>query len=150
MDGAEAAGLAADLDRGVSLPAAWYTDPGLLEREREKIFRRAWQYVGRTAQVAEPGDYFTASVGDIPVLVVHGDDRIRAFANVCRHRRHEVMKGAGNRRGLQCPYHAWTYGLDGCLRAAPRSDREDGFRRDELPLLAMSVDTWGPFVFVNP
>src|SRR5262249_26970411 len=74
---------------------------------------------------------------------------LRAFVNVCRHRRHEVMSGAGNRRTLQCPYHAWTYGLDGSLRAAPRSDREEGFNRADFPLLPVAVDTWGPSVFVD-
>ena len=78
------------------------------------------------------------------------DGELRAFLNVCRHRGHVVANGSGTRETLQCPYHAWTYGLDGRLRAAPRSDREPGFEADELGLLQIGVDTWGPFVFVNP
>ena len=74
---------------------------------------------------------------------------LRAFLNVCRHRGFPVAEGAGSRETLQCPYHAWTYGLDGSLRTAPRSDEEPGFRRDELGLVPVAVDTWGPFVFVN-
>jgi phenylpropionate dioxygenase-like ring-hydroxylating dioxygenase large terminal subunit len=142
--------LASDLDRGLSLPASWYTDPAILDLERERIFLRTWQYVGRIAQVAEVGDYFTAVVFDLPVVIVRGEDGLRAFVNVCRHRRHLVMSGAGNKKALQCPYHAWTYGLDGCLRAAPRSEREKGFDKEKLPLLPLRLDTWGPWVFVNP
>ena len=74
---------------------------------------------------------------------------MRAFLNVCRHRGFPLAEGSGNRETLQCPYHAWTYGLDGSLRAAPRSDEEPHFPRDELGLCAVAVDTWGPFVFVN-
>ena len=111
--------LAGELEHGLSLPASWYTDPAIVELERERIFMRSWQYVGRTAQVTEVGDYFTAAVLDLPVVVVRGEQGLRAFVNVCRHRRHLVMSGAGHKKVMQCPYHAWTYGLDGCLRAAP-------------------------------
>jgi choline monooxygenase len=142
--------LSQDLDRGVSLPASWYTDSSITDREHNRIFRRSWQYVGRLAQVAQVGDYFTALAVDLPIVVVRGGQGLNAFVNVCRHRRHEVMSGAGNRKAMQCPYHAWTYDLDGCLKAAPRSDREESFRKEDLPLLPVRVDTWGPFVFVNP
>jgi len=146
---AAAAELSRDLDRGWSLPASWYTDATVFERERERIFRRTWQYVGRTAQLATSGDFITGVAGGIPVVVVCRDGGLKAFVNVCRHRRHVVMSGAGNRKVLQCPYHAWSYDLDGRLKAAPRCDREVGFDKDELSLLPMQVDTWGPWVFVN-
>lgn len=140
-----------ELARGYTLPASWYTDPEILALEREHIFRRAWQYSGRAEQVAEPGDFFAAFAGHVPIVATRGQDgELRAFVNVCRHRGHLVAEGSGNRRTLQCPYHAWTYGLDGCLRNAPRSDHEPGFERDELGLVPVSVGTWGPFVFVNP
>src|ERR671926_967858 len=145
----EMADLADDLDDGLSLPAYWYTDPQITDLERDRIFMRTWQYVGRRAQVSAVGDYFTATVLDLPVVVVRDDEGLRAFVNVCRHRRHLVMSGAGNKKVLQCPYHAWTYGLDGCLKAAPRSDRELDFDKDDYPLLPLRVDTWGPWVFVN-
>jgi phenylpropionate dioxygenase-like ring-hydroxylating dioxygenase large terminal subunit len=79
-----------------------------------------------------------------------GDGELRAFVNVCRHRGHLVAQGAGCRETLQCPYHAWTYELDGTLRRAPRSEREPEFDPSGLSLLPVAVDTWGPFVFVNP
>jgi phenylpropionate dioxygenase-like ring-hydroxylating dioxygenase large terminal subunit len=131
------------------LPASWYTDPSVLAEERTRIFRRTWQYVGRTEQLVVPGDYLTAEVGDLPVVVVVGETDLRAFLNVCRHRRHLVMSGAGNRKSLQCPYHAWTYDLNGCLKAAPRADRDAGFRVEDYPLPALRVETWDRFVFVN-
>ena len=134
-----------------TLPWAWYTDPDVLRREGERLFSRAWQYVGHTGQVASDGSFFAATAGEIPVVVTRARDRVlRAFVNVCRHRGHVVAAGFGERETLQCPYHAWTYALDGTLRAAPRSDREPGFDTEELGLKAIAVDTWGPFVFVNP
>jgi phenylpropionate dioxygenase-like ring-hydroxylating dioxygenase large terminal subunit len=134
-----------------SLPWAWYADPDVLRREGERVFARTWQYVGHTGQVADTGAFFAASAGQIPVVVTRArDGLLRAFLNVCRHRGHVVASGAGRRETLQCPYHAWTYGLDGGLRAAPRSEREPGFEGDKLGLEPIPVDTWGPFVFVNP
>ena len=113
--------LARDLQRGVSLPASWYTDPAIAVRERARIFRRAWQYVGRAEQIARTGDFFTGVAGDVPIVVVRGEDGVRAFINVCRHRRHEVVEGAGNGRTLQCPYHAWTYDLDSSVQRGLRA-----------------------------
>ncbi len=123
----------------------------MLRREGERIFARAWQYVGHTGQVADDGSFFATAAGQIPVVVTRArDGELRAFLNVCRHRGHVVASGSGTRAALQCPYHAWTYDLDGRLRAAPRSDREADFDAGELGLVPIQVDTWGPFVFVNP
>jgi phenylpropionate dioxygenase-like ring-hydroxylating dioxygenase large terminal subunit len=134
-----------------TIPWSWYTDPAVLRLERERVFRRTWQYAARADQVADPGSFVAADAGGLPVVVVRGaDGELRAFLNVCRHRGSLVCEGEGRRETLQCPYHAWTYGLDGTLRAAPRADREPGFDRDELGLVAAAVGTWGPFVFVNP
>ena len=136
---------------GRTLPFDWYSDPAVLRLERERIFRRTWQYAGRTDQVAEPGAFFTCDLGGIPIVVVRDEqDGLRAFLNVCRHRGSLVCEGEGKRASLQCPYHAWTYGLDGSLRAAPRSERVPGFDKESLGLVAVPVDSWGPFVFVNP
>jgi phenylpropionate dioxygenase-like ring-hydroxylating dioxygenase large terminal subunit len=143
--------LRAQLLQGSTLPASWYSDPEVLSLEHERIFRRSWQYAGVLGQAAETGSFFTCSAGDTPIVVVRDRDRqLRAFVNVCRHRGHEVAEGCGRRETLQCPYHAWTYDLDGSLRAAPRSDREPGFDRANWSLRPVAVDTWGPLVFVNP
>lgn len=148
------AGLAAPegaLADGWTLPAAWYSDPAVLAVERERIFSRTWQYGGRVEQAAEPGAFFTTRAGHVPIVVVCDDDgRLRGFVNVCRHRGHLVASGEGCRATLQCPYHAWTYGLDGTLRRAPRSEREPGFDPEAFSLLPVAVEAWGPLVFVNP
>jgi len=132
-----------------TLPYAWYTDPEILRREQERIFRSSWQYVGHTGQLAQPG-YFACELGRTPVVVTRDRDGvIRGFLNVCRHRGFPLAEGEACRETLQCPYHAWTYGLDGRLRAAPRSEEEPAFPRDELELVPVAVGTWGPFVFAN-
>jgi len=134
-----------------TLPYRWYTDPRVAEIERDRIFRRTWQYAGHLGELDGPGSYFPTHAGGLPVVVTRdGDGTLRALVNVCRHRGALVATASARRRTLQCPYHAWTYGLDGALRAAPRSDLEPCFDRDALGLLPVSVDTWGPFVFVNP
>jgi phenylpropionate dioxygenase-like ring-hydroxylating dioxygenase large terminal subunit len=132
-----------------TLPYSWYTDPEILRREQERIFRSAWQYVGHTEQLAAPG-YFATEVGLTPVVVTRDREGVlRGFVNVCRHRGFPLAEGEQQRETLQCPYHAWTYGLDGRLRAAPRSEEEPDFPQDELGLVPVAVDTWGPFVFAN-
>ena len=133
-----------------TLPWSWYSDPEILRREQERIFRRAWQYVGHAGQLKDVGDRFAAWAGDVPVLVVRAEDGIRAFLNVCRHRGSLLAESEGSGKTIQCPYHAWTYGLDGSLRAAPRSEREVGFETEGLSLVPMRLETWGPFLFVNP
>ena len=102
--------------------------------------------LGHAGMAARAGDFFTARAGRIPVVVTHaGEGETRAFVNVCRHRGSIVAEGAGNRKALQCPYHAWTYGLDGRLRAAPRAD----FELDGIRLEPVRLGRWGPFLFVN-
>src|SRR5262245_58574680 len=134
-----------------TLPWGWYSDPAVLELERERIFRRSWQYVGHTGDVAEAGSFAATRVGDVPVVLVRDrEDTLRAFLNVCRHRGSIICDGKGRRETLQCPYHAWTYGLDGRLITAPRAKREGGLESPELGLVQLRLDTWGPLVLLNP
>ena len=143
------AGLASGTAKGTpaTLPWSWYSDPELLRLEQERIFRRGWQYAGPAEHAAAPGDFFTCSVGDVPVVVTRDrEGTLHALLNVCRHRGSLVAEGRGNRETLQCPYHAWTYGLDGRLRAAPRAAEVDV---EGIALADLSVDVWGPLVFVN-
>ncbi len=138
------------LEEGWTLPASWYSDEGVHALERERIFTGTWTYAGPAEWAREPGSFFASQVGHVPVAVVRGTDgTLRGFVNVCRHRGHLVVEGTGCRETLQCPYHAWTYDLDGSLRSAPRGGREPGFERGSFSLLPVSVGTWGPFVFVN-
>ena len=143
------ADLLAALDRGESLPASFYTNPSILEQEMVQVFRKSWNYVGPLAELAKVGDYVTGHAGNVPVVVVRNDKGLAGFVNVCRHRRHLVMKGRGNAALMQCGYHAWTYDLTGGLRRAPRSNAEPGFRVEDFPLLPIRVEALGPFVFVN-
>src|SRR5215210_1998894 len=132
-----------------TLPWSWYTDPEVLRREQERIFRSAWQYVGHEGMVAEHGDQFPAEAGDVPVLVVRDGDETRAFLNVCRHRGSQLVDVRGSSATIQCPYHAWTYGLDGSLLAAPRAEREPQFDPAGLSLVELRLERWGPLLFVN-
>jgi phenylpropionate dioxygenase-like ring-hydroxylating dioxygenase large terminal subunit len=129
-----------------TIPWQWYSDPAVLAREEETIFRGAWHYVG---QLGDAGDVVPGWAGQVPVVVVRAEDgEERAFVNVCRHRGSVVIEEAGNRKTLQCPYHAWTYGLDGSLRAAPRSERE-AVDLSDVSLSPVRLESWGPFRFVT-
>jgi phenylpropionate dioxygenase-like ring-hydroxylating dioxygenase large terminal subunit len=152
MHGApEATSVGAALNQGATLPATWYTEPAIFATEQERIFRRCWQYVGLLEQVTRPGDYFTCDAGIVPLIVTRDEaGTLRAFVNVCRHRGHQVAtEESGHCTVFQCPYHAWSYNLDGSLRGAPGMRDEPGFDRDQFPLIQAQADTWGPFVFVN-
>jgi len=136
--------------RTTTLPYDWYSDPAVLSLEHERLFSRFWQYVVSVSEVAEPGQFASATLGETPVVIVRGrDGELRGFVNVCRHRGFILCEGSGRRETLQCPYHAWTYDLDGSLRTAPRADREPGFDREGLGLHAIAVAQWGPFVFAS-
>jgi phenylpropionate dioxygenase-like ring-hydroxylating dioxygenase large terminal subunit len=133
-----------------ALPSSWYTDPRIFGLERERIFERTWQCVGVADQLGAPGDFLSATVGRVPVVILRGTDgELRGFVNVCRHRCAEVVSGTGNRQVLQCPYHAWTYDLDGRLVSAPRSGPEPFYETEDVRLEPVSVATLGPFVFAN-
>ena len=126
----------------------WFHAPEVHQRELRTVFRRGWQYVGTADRVAEPGSYFTSWIAQTPVVVTRdGAGVLRAFANVCPHRGHAVADGEGSRGTLQCRYHGWTFGLNGALRAAPRTDEDPTFDRSGVSLCEFAVDTWGPLVF---
>lgn len=140
----------ATVESGRTLPRDWYLDKDVYELEREAIFKKSWQYVGHVDELARPGDYVAAPVGDFTVLVTRGrDGELRAFHNTCQHRGHELACASGNTRLFQCPYHAWSYGLDGKLVNAPYMKETPGFDPSSIQLQSLQVDTWECFVFVN-
>lgn len=143
--------LAASLEQGMTLPAAWYTDPEWYARERDRIFRRTWQYAGLVEHAAAPGDFFTCEIADVPLFVTRDKTgALHAFVNVCRHRASQIVSAAcGHAKAFQCPYHAWTYGLDGTLRSAPGMRDEPAFDPSRFSLVEARLETWGPFIFVN-
>ena len=117
-----------------TLPYAWYDDPAVLRVEQERIFARSWQYATRADAVAEPGSMTPAWAGSLPVLVVRAHDgRLRGFVNVCRHRGHVLCEASARRETIQCPYHAWTYGLDGKLLdwLYDQARKVNGLRRED-------------------
>lgn len=137
------------LAAGATLPADFYVDPEIFELEREIIFGRSWEPVCLEQHLSQVGDYFAATVGGVPIVVVRDENgELRAHVNVCRHRAHLVASGTGNRRTLQCPYHGWTYDLSGCVRSVPRGTAEN-VRIDGLALVPAFAETWAGIVFVS-
>jgi Rieske 2Fe-2S family protein len=124
-------------------------DPAVWEAERERLFARLWCCVAREEDVAASGDVLAVDVAGESVLLVRDGDALRGFYNVCRHRGSQIVDPGCTTHvagGLRCPYHAWTYGLDGGLRRAPFVDEVD---LDRFGLHPVGVDTWGGWVFVH-
>jgi choline monooxygenase len=139
-----------ELPRATTIPARWYRDPQLLDLERETVFARTWQPVGWAKTVAEPGTYLAAEIVGEPVVVTRGKDAVlRAFSNVCRHRASIIAEGQGTTASLRCPYHGWTYALDGRLLGCPEFEGVLDFDKSSVCLPQFRVETWGPYVFVN-
>ena len=131
-------------------PAEWYTDPAMLELEKQKVFSRTWQYAASLDLLRLPGNYAAVEVNGVPLVLTRGlDGELRAFLNICRHRAGLVARGCGNRKSLQCQYHGWLYGLDGRLRNAPEFEGVEDFRKEDFGLLPVRVESFGPFAFVN-
>ena len=141
----------APLAEASTIPGPWYTDPRLARLERRAVFGRSWQLCARVEQVALAGQYVTAEIAGEPVVVVRGDDGVlRAFFNVCRHHAAAVMTAPeGHTTQLRCPYHGWTYALDGALKGVPDFAGVCHFDRARNGLVPVRVATWEKFVFVN-
>jgi choline monooxygenase len=138
------------LEYASTLSSRFYIDASVLADEQRGVFGRTWQLAGRAEQVAEAGQYFTATIADEPVLVVRGADGVlRAMSNVCRHRAGPVAHGEGKRPVLQCGYHGWTYSLDGRLARTPEFEGVEDFDRANCALPPFRVDVWNELVFVN-
>ncbi len=133
-----------------TMPAWTYTSPAFYRREVARIFGKVWNFLGAADQLPEPGDYRALTFAGVPLVLVRGNDgAVRAFANACRHRGSELLEGAGNCRTIVCPYHSWTYGLDGRLMTAPEMHESHGFDPAAFGLLPLRLETWGGFMFVN-
>jgi Rieske 2Fe-2S family protein len=136
-----------------TLPSSWYHDPAQYALELERVWYRDWVYLCRAATLPETGSFRTFTVGTQPVLLVRDEDgRIRAFRNTCRHRGAELCGASEGRlpaRGITCPYHAWSYGLDGSLRRIPNHGRGHYVDASERALYALGVGEWRGFVYVN-
>jgi len=144
-----------------TLASRFYTDPSILEIEKEKIFRRTWQLVGTLQQacgelnglkrtIADPETFFTADLAGEPIVVVRDKQgTLRAFSNVCRHRAGPIAQGSGCKNVLRCGYHGWTYTLDGRLIGTPDVEGVEFFDRSTMGMVPLRLETWEQFIFVN-
>ncbi|MBK6314429.1 MAG: aromatic ring-hydroxylating dioxygenase subunit alpha [Blastocatellia bacterium] len=141
----------APLEEASTIPAPWYVDLRVMDRELETVFSRTWQLVGRADQVREPGRYVTWEISNEPIVVVRGSDNVlRGFFNVCRHHAAAVMEEPeGEAKSLRCPYHGWTYALDGQLKGTPDFAGVCNFDRAEHGLVPVQVAEWENWVFVK-
>ena len=132
-----------------SLPPSCYTSPQIIEHEIDKIFRKFWIGVGRSDLVKSAGDYLTLDIAGQHILLLRDDkSKLRAFANVCRHRGARLVDGRGSTKGFRCPFHSWYYDLEGNLKAAPKMEEAKGFSKDENGLVAYQVEERFGFAFV--
>jgi Rieske 2Fe-2S family protein len=134
-----------------TLPQRYFVDPQVFAEETEKIFGRQWVCVGHQSQLALAGDYFVQEVaGESLVMVRDRAGAIHGFYNVCRHRGTRLREDAsGHCAAIQCPYHAWTYGLDGRLVGAPHMESIPGFDKADYSLHAVKLSLWEGFIFVS-
>lgn len=139
-----------DPEKSYTLPAPYYIDPAIFEREKQAIFFKTWNYACHASQVAEAGAFVTVQIIDQNIVVLRGQDGVlRAFYNVCSHRAHELLSGCGRTNMITCPYHAWTYHTDGRLRSAIGQKKVQGFAADDFRLREVRLEEYAGFVFVN-
>jgi len=134
-----------------TLPQRYFVSPEIFAKEQEKIFSAQWVLVGHQSQIARAGDYFVQEVAGESLIVLRDPKgEVRGFYNVCRHRGTRLCEEkAGHSLTIQCPYHAWTYGLDGRLIGVPHMDKVQGFDKAEYSLHAVNLSLWEGFIFVN-
>jgi choline monooxygenase len=139
------------LDHAWTIPSPWYFDPQVAALEQQGVFGKTWQVAGRADQVRSNGSFFTADVAGEPIVVARGEDgQLRAFYNVCRHHAAAVVTEAqGSAKQFRCPYHGWTYGIDGALKGMVEFEGVCDFDRGKNGLVPVAVQTWENFVFVN-
>lgn len=139
-----------DVTEAETLPPECYTDPAFFEFEKEALFNHEWLCVGRESWVTEPGDFFTVKHVDEPLIICRTKEgELKALSAVCQHRAMLVAEGRGNAKSFLCPYHHWTYALDGRLIGAPAMGKTCGFDRDDIRLPEIKTEVWEGFVFVN-
>jgi phenylpropionate dioxygenase-like ring-hydroxylating dioxygenase large terminal subunit len=133
-----------------AMPPSVYTSGEFLNRELNDVFAREWFAAGRASALAKPGDYVTLELAGQPIFVMRdGDNKLRAMSNVCLHRMSTLLEGAGNRGRIVCPYHGWTYNLDGSLRAAPAMTQNQCFDRADYRLPQVRCEEWLGWIMVS-
>ena len=139
-----------DVNEACLLPPVIYTSDEFYAFERDAIFGHEWLCVGRADQIPSPGDYYTVTIAEEPLIVVRTrEGEVRVLSAVCRHRGAVVVEDRGNCTKFMCPYHHWTYSLEGRLLGTPAMERALGFDKADYPLPSMQVELWQGFIFCN-
>ena len=137
-------------EQAKAMPPSVYTSEEFLTRELSNIFSKDWFCVGRADALPNVGDYLTQDLAGQPIMVIRNkDNSLRAQSNVCLHRMSTLLHGRGNARSIVCPYHAWTYNLDGSLRGAPAMSLNEGFSKESYKLPQVRCQEWLGWVFVT-
>ena len=137
-------------EQALAMPPEVYNTQEFLDLELEHIFSRDWYCVGRADGLSKPGDYLACELAGQPIMVLRDrDNRIKAQSNVCLHRMSTLLSGRGNASSIVCPYHAWTYNLDGSLRGAPAMSLNEGFCKEGYRLPQLRCEEWLGWVFVS-
>lgn len=144
------ANVSVPFEEARAMPPEVYTSQDFNDAEIEKIFKKDWFCVGRASALANPGDYVTCDLASQPVIVLRDSNNVlRAFSNVCRHRMSTLLHGRGTTKSIVCPYHAWTYNLDGSLRGAPAMNGNKAFCKDQYSLPDIACEEWLGWVFIT-
>ena len=134
----------------MGLDARYFNDPGLYRRTIDEVFFKNWLLACHASQVDKPGDFLTLEIDNQDIIITHSPEgRIKAFYNVCQHRGHKLAEGSGNRKLLVCPYHAWSYDLNGSLKAAPHANKVAGFDASKICLTEIKLENFLGFIFIN-
>ncbi len=144
------ANVATPFEAASAMPVSVYTSQDFQALEQEHLFAKSWICAGRADALAQPGDYLTMDIAAEPIIVLRDrESDLRAMSNVCRHRMSKLLEGRGNVRTITCPYHAWTYSLDGALRGAPAMDMNTSFCKDALGLPQIRCVDWKGWIMVT-
>ncbi|MGB0844906.1 MAG: aromatic ring-hydroxylating oxygenase subunit alpha, partial [Alphaproteobacteria bacterium] len=141
---------AAPFERAFAMPTSVYTSEEFLKNELEHVFKKDWFCAGRADSLANVGDYTTLELAGQPIMVIRDAEGVlRAQSNVCLHRMSTLLEGRGNTKRIVCPYHAWTYKLDGSLAGAPAMNQNEAFCKDKLKLPSIRCEEWLGWVMVS-
>lgn len=144
------ANVAQPFGQARAMPKSVYTSAEFLALEERHIFAKEWLCAGRAEALPNPGDYLTMTIAGEPVIVLRdGEGSLRAMSNVCRHRMSTLLEGRGNARSIVCPYHAWTYNLDGTLRGAPAMGKNEAFCKSDIALPGIRCEEWLGWIMVT-
>ena len=144
------ANVAVPFERATAMPKSVYTSAEFAALEEQHIFAMEWLCAGRADALPNPGDYLTMEISGEPIIILRDrDGMLRGLSNVCRHRMSTLLEGRGNARSIVCPYHAWTYNLDGTLRGAPAMTLNEGFCKDQIALPKVRVENWLGWIMVT-